>query len=119
MSIAQNLYNLRTARGLTQKELSEAMDNQISQAAIGLYESGARTPRKKYLQMLADFFDVPLSYFFLDNNPTDNELTYYIISRMHTDREFRTLFDISRKMESADLAPINAILMAITKEREG
>lgn len=118
MSFANALYRLRTARGLSQMELSKALDGKIAQSTIGLYESGRRFPRKEYVEMLAEFFNVPVSTFYMEDVAPDDELASYIINRMHTDAEYRTLFEVTRHVRSDDLAPVNAILKSIARERE-
>ena len=122
MSFQQVLYNLRTAHGLSQQELADALSEMpgvnISQSSIGLYESGARFPRRKNMEALAEFFHVPASTFYIDDDSSDQELATYIINRMHTDPEYRVLFDVSRNVRSSDLAAVNQILKSIARERE-
>lgn len=122
MSISQVLYNLRTAHGLSQQELAEALSEMpgvnVSQSAIGLYESGRRYPRQKNLEAMAAFFHVPVSTFYVESDASDQELATYIINRMHTDPEYRVLFDVTRNVRSSDLAAVNQILKSIARERD-
>ena len=56
------LINLRKNEGLTQKELAEKLG--LSASAIGNYEQGTRTPDYETLELIADFFNVPLDSLF-------------------------------------------------------
>ncbi|WP_304206578.1 helix-turn-helix domain-containing protein [Peptostreptococcus russellii] len=64
MSFAQKLKDLRKNRGLSQKALAE----QIGKTAriISYYENeenGQALPKMEFVQLVADFFDVPINYF--------------------------------------------------------
>lgn len=54
------LKSLRTAKGLTQIELSKIL--KISRSTIGMYESGAREPDFETLELIADYFNVDTDY---------------------------------------------------------
>ncbi len=54
------LKSLRTARSLTQDELSKQL--KISRSTIGMYEKGAREPDFETLELIADFFNVDIDY---------------------------------------------------------
>lgn len=54
------LKSLRTAKGLTQIELSKML--KISRSTIEMYESGAREPDFKTLELIADYFNVDTDY---------------------------------------------------------
>lgn len=54
------LRNLRKENNLTQDELATKLD--ISKSAISMYENGNRTPDFETLELIADFFNVNLSY---------------------------------------------------------
>lgn len=56
------LINLRKSQGLTQKELADKIG--LSASAIGNYEQGTRTPDYETLEIIADFFNVPLDSLF-------------------------------------------------------
>ena len=63
MYLAQNLKYLREKRGVNQKDLSLSLG--LSQAAVGNWESGSRTPDIETIIQLAQFFDVTLDDFIL------------------------------------------------------
>ena len=60
MSFSERLIELRKSRGLTQKQVYEA----INMSSIGYqrYEYGDREPAYQKLIALADYFDVSLDY---------------------------------------------------------
>lgn len=118
MSFKQNLYNLRTAKGLTQQELSDALGGEIAQSSIGLYESGKRVPNSKSAALLAQFFGVSVASLMADSDASDEELALFDVERMRTDREYKTLFKLARNISSEDLASVNAILKTIAKRRD-
>lgn len=117
MSFKQNLRNLRLARGLTQQELSDALDGKLSQSSIGLYETGSRVPNSKSAALLAGFFGVSVSALLADDDATDEELVIFDTERMRNDKEYRTLFKLARHISSEDLASVNAILKTIASRR--
>ena len=62
------LKELREKEGISQKQLSIALN--ISQGAIGNWESGTRKPNSEYIKKLADFFGTTTDYLLgKDDNP--------------------------------------------------
>ena len=57
---SQRIYELRKQRGLSQKELGEAVG--LSHKAISTIESGSRFTTIEKLVLLADFFGVSTDY---------------------------------------------------------
>ena len=57
---SQRIYELRNQRGLSQKELGEAVG--LSHKAISTIESGSRSTTIEKLVLLADFFGVSTDY---------------------------------------------------------
>ena len=53
---SDKLKQLRKEKGLTQRELAEKLG--LGKSAIGMYESGKRTPAFETLEMICDFFNV-------------------------------------------------------------
>lgn len=56
------LANLRKEKGLTQKQL--ANDLKLSASTIGNYEQGIRFPDYETLELIADYFNVPMDSLF-------------------------------------------------------
>ena len=57
---SQRIYELRKQRGLSQKEIGEAVG--LSHKAISTIESGSRSTTIEKLVLLADFFGVSTDY---------------------------------------------------------
>lgn len=62
-----NLKKLRTARNLTQGDLSEEFN--ISRSAVSMYENGEREPDFETLEMIADYFNVDMNHLLGDVKP--------------------------------------------------
>ena len=73
MNFASRLKDLRVARGLSQRELADKIS--VSCAAIGLYETGKRFPRRDQLEDIADYFNVSIDYLTGRDNVTERFLT--------------------------------------------
>jgi transcriptional regulator with XRE-family HTH domain len=63
--IGTNLQNLRTARGLSRKELAKAIG--ASESAVAMYEHGERIPRDEMKVRIARFFDQSIEFLFFAN----------------------------------------------------
>ena len=61
-----SLSSLRTAKGLSQRELANALN--FSAGIIGLYETGKRTPSLKNAKIIANFLEVSLEDISFANN---------------------------------------------------
>ena len=62
MKFAERLKELREEKGLTQSQLANELDGQITRPAIGLWEKGKRTPSLEAAIVLAIYFNVTLDY---------------------------------------------------------
>lgn len=71
---SRRLKRLRERNKVTMVELAEAIG--MSQATISEWEKGNKFPRAGALQQLANYFDVPMEYFFKENSfPTVETIT--------------------------------------------
>lgn len=59
---AERLKELRIEAGLTQEQLSKALNGAITPSAIGLWELKKRTPNLDAVIILAEYFGVSLDY---------------------------------------------------------
>ena len=59
MSIGSNLRKLRDAHGLSQSDLARVAE--VTDQAVSAWETNVRVPRMKYMQRIADYFNVPVS----------------------------------------------------------
>lgn len=60
------LKRLRNNKGLTQAELASALG--VGKSTISMYEVGAREPDFEGLEIIADFFNVPLAELIMDEH---------------------------------------------------
>ena len=60
MTIGTRIRELRTVRGLTQKDLGKIVG--VSSSMIGMYEINARKPSFDVLERIADYFSVSTDY---------------------------------------------------------
>ena len=58
----ERLKELRTLKNLSQTQLANELNNQITYAAISLWELNKRIPNLEACIILADFFGVSLDY---------------------------------------------------------
>ncbi len=56
-SVAENIKEFRTAKGVSQKSLADAVG--VSQKAVDYWERGVNEPKATYIVRLADYFDIP------------------------------------------------------------
>jgi transcriptional regulator with XRE-family HTH domain len=63
-SLGRRLKRLRKEKGLTQKELASRVPGGIDYTYIGKIERGEQLPSLKILSAISDVLDVPLGYFF-------------------------------------------------------
>jgi len=68
--IGKNIRAERTARKLTREELAELVN--FTTSHIGLIEQGKRGASHVTLLQLSEIFDVPLSFFFHEQNDSEN-----------------------------------------------
>ena len=59
---AERLKDLRTEAGLSQKQLSAALNGEITPSAIGLWELKKRMPNLDAVIILAEYFGVSIDY---------------------------------------------------------
>lgn len=75
MTVGEKIRDIRVEKGMTQKELGEALG--VSVQTISAYESGRRRPKVETLSRFADALDVPYSDFFgLDGAETAYQRNY-------------------------------------------
>lgn len=90
---AQLLRELRRKKGYTLQECEELTHGEVKAVVLGSYERGHRAISLARLQQLADFYEVPTEYFFLDS------------TRSNTTETGRLIFDLRRVRKLTDLHP--------------
>jgi transcriptional regulator with XRE-family HTH domain len=73
IDIGKKIKDLRKSRDITQGKIA----GELGWAATRFsnYEKNIRTPGIANLKIIADYFEVPLSYFINDSSPTDQKNT--------------------------------------------
>jgi transcriptional regulator with XRE-family HTH domain len=104
-TIGERLRRLRTARGLSQREVSAPG---VSYAYISRIEAGTRTPSVKALRMLAARLGVPAEYLEYGEQPVD---TTYVESELR--RLQRLLGEAEERGEQTAAADARGIIGAL------
>ena len=115
MTFAEQLKQLRTSRGFSQRKLSEELG--MTQSRIGNYEAGLREPDFQTLETIADYFNVPLSSLIASEYGADRELVKRVADAVHSNPKLCLLFDRACYMDDADLDVLLAVVNAIVRER--
>lgn len=90
---------LRLAKGISAYQI--AKDCGISQSVLSNWKAGRYTPKEDKIRVLANYFDIPVSYFY-DNLDEErppyylNEETAEIAQKVFEDPNLRLLFDAAR-----------------------
>jgi transcriptional regulator with XRE-family HTH domain len=101
---AGKLRVLRRIKGLTLEECEAVSEGKFKAVVLGSYERGTRAISLSKLSQLADFYDVPISYFF---------------SSKRDSLEGRWVFDLRRLRERNDGAfPLNFIASSLARIAE-
>jgi transcriptional regulator with XRE-family HTH domain len=101
---AAKLRTLRRSKGLTLEECEEVSQGRFKAVVLGSYERGTRAISLSKLSQLADFYDVPINYFF---------------SSKPDSLEGRWVFDLRRLRERNDGAfPLNFIASSLARIAE-
>lgn len=74
-NISEKIRDIRLKKGLTLEELGDKINFNYSN--LSKIERGVRTPTLELLEKLAEFYDVPLSYFFGEEADIPDELKKY------------------------------------------
>jgi len=110
-TFGKKLSELRKTKGLSQEQL--AIDLNISQSSISNYESGITKPDTDILQKIAEYFCVPVAYFFSDEKTIfytnennggnignfNNNTTFNIISEKLIELYERRIKDLEGEIE--------------------
>lgn len=92
MNFQLRLKELREEFNLSQKELAQKLN--VSTGAIGMWETGERTPTIEGLKKIAEFFNVSLDYVV---GKTDNKTQDIILKDVY--------FRLASEAQEAGIAP--------------
>ncbi len=107
---------LRTAKGMTQGELADALG--ITRSRLSMYELGQREPDFETLEMIADYFNVDIDYLMgRTNKTTVLPESYYLdpdardlAEFLHKNPKYKVLFDASRKVKPDDIEFVKQLI---------
>ncbi len=85
--LGDRIKEIRTNHNITQTQLANALD--VSKSIISAYENNIRSPSLDILFKLQDYFNVPISYFFDEDNEDYYRLTVDITDL--TDDQFKII----------------------------
>lgn len=115
------MHRLRYAQGLRQSDVAAGIG--VSPAAIVRYENGDREPSFETIKKLADFFGVPVTYFFEEKGSrtakdaaTQREEEWaQLIKR----EDFNNLLAILKELSPADLKRTMSTIQAVALSMNG
>lgn len=114
---------LLDAKGVTAYRVSK--ETGVSTSTLTQWKKGVSQPKPNKLQKIADYFDVPLSYFYGEDNSEEREPYYIndetreIAQDIFEDKELRLLFNAARDAEPEDLKAVHAMLLALKRKERG
>lgn len=83
-----------------------ARDTGITTATLSAWKKGRYVPKKEKIQKIADYFNVPITYFYNDENEPAyyyNEQTAKLAEELANKPGLRVLFDASRDLNEDSL----------------
>lgn len=109
------LCELRTQRGLSQRDLAEKLHR--STGTIGMWENGTRMPSREAQEQIADFFNVTLDYL----SGRDSKSIYYLdpetarlAEELRTNSQYRAFLDAGRKLKPDEMKAIMQLMKTMT-----
>lgn len=101
-----------------------AKDTGLSTALFYEWKSGKSMPKQDKIQRIADYFGVPLSYFYDEDAPL--EPSYYIdeevaqiAQELHDDPNMRGLFKAARNLSKEDILRFKEIIEGYERGNTG
>lgn len=113
MTFGENLTMIRKSRGYSQRKLADALN--LSQGTVGMWESGTRFPSYENMEMLADFFNLPMSALVPSDTKAESGEVQRIADAIKINPKLGELFDKIRLLSDNDLNLIDALVNTIQK----
>ena len=112
------IRDLRKRKGLTLKECEELSQGLFKAVVMGSYERGTRAISLERLQEIADFYEVPIHYFFAPPSPLQERRSYtFDLRKVKSSRYTEEGFERVKALLSIRLND-GEILTAISNDRE-
>lgn len=113
----EKFENLRIEKGVSAYEIAKAIG--VPSGMFTNWKAGRYTPKADKMQKIADYFGVPLSYFY----DADDGEHYYLdkatrdaAEELRTNKELRLLFDAGRDASPEDLRTVHQMLLALKRK---
>ena len=98
-------------------------DTGISTATLSDWKNGKSQPKKDKMEKLCEYFNVPLSYFYGEDEDTPkyylNDETAAIAQDIFENKELRLLFDAAKDANPEDLKTTHDMLLALKRKERG
>ena len=98
-------------------------DTGISTATLSDWKNGKSQPKKNKIEKLCEYFNVPLSYFYGEEEETPkyyyNEETAQAAQEIFENKELRMLFDAARTADPEDLKALHSMALALKRKERG
>ena len=110
---------LLDANGIKTADVARATG--ITTAAFTQWKQGRMNFKPNKLQLIADFFNVPLTYFYPEAQSDDtyftDPATIALAQEMSARPEMKTLFDASRNLSPEDLQIVNQLVLKLSEKK--
>lgn len=113
----EKVEKLMLERGVTAYKISK--DLGFSQSLFSGWKQGKYEPKADKIQKIADYFNVPVSYFYgEEDKPTYyfDEDTAKLAQEIHDNPELRAMFKASRKLSPKDIETFTKLIEGYKNE---
>lgn len=124
VSMYEKFEKLLKSQGITPYRVHK--DTGISTATLSDWKNGKSTPKKDKIKIICNYFSVPLSYFYGDDESQDGTKKYYLdddtaqaAQEIFENKELRLLFSAARDSSPEDLKTARDILLALKRKEKG
>lgn len=112
----ERLRQLRKERGITLERLAEIL--KTTKSTLSRYENGVREPTIKFIQQLADFFEVSTDYLLgrtdiRDINAINDRKFWEIYDKLKTRNDLLVLFEYTKDLSPKTIAQIVRIIKVL------
>ncbi|HIT65980.1 MAG TPA: helix-turn-helix transcriptional regulator [Candidatus Merdisoma merdipullorum] len=120
----EKFEKLLAAKGVTPYRVHK--DTGISSATLSDWKNGKSEPKKDKIEKICKYFDVPLSYFYGDDDEKESGEKYYLndetakaAQEIFENKELRALFDVARNADPEDLKALHSMALALRRKERG
>lgn len=111
---------LRDQKGVTDYRVSKELG--ISRTALSEWKKGTYNLKAEKLQLIADYFGVPLDYLMTGEVKTGyytDEKTAEIAQTLFENKELSALFDVQKDLKPEDLQTVYQLVLALKRKEQG